>query len=869
MEEKSYIISYNSRGFSTCKQDFLKKILREVGGHTFVFNQENFLMEKNGYFVEQAFPEHRIIFKPAIKDGLDGRPKGGMFIAIPNGLKDAVTEVKVDSNRLQCAVVRVASCRVLLINSYFPTDPRGEFDEITLLIIFNEIQKVIDETSFDHLILGGDINADFSRKTRFVNMILAFTAHTGMCKSWDDFPVKFTHVMEKDGTTYTSTIDHFMWNKSFADQVDDAGVINLPENMSDHCPIFCEFRLPSFGEEINETKSKPKIPSWYHAKEDERAAFFSELGRRLEEIPVGHSTRCKNVHCNNASHRDELDNLMANILGVVEQTAADTLKKNRYPNQKQKNRFPDWKEEVDPAKDTAQFWHAIWKSAGKPTNCCLHDIMKRTRNAYHLVIRKKKRLLERLKRDNLLQNCQENNGSIFDAIKRQRRCKQTFPSTIDGHKDDIPNYLATKYESLYNSVDDKENLTRLEGELESLIDEKSLTFVERITSDVVKSVTKKKLKPGKTDPNSDIASDFLIHGPDVLFELIATCFKSYIIHGHVSSFLLVSTLVPLIKDKLADITSSNNYRSIAISSLVLKIFDLVIISVFSEHLQLDELQFSYQEEVSTSMCTWLAVESISHFLRNGNDVYTCLMDMSKAFDTVKHSTLFSKLLEQGLPPIIIRYILVSYKHQQANVRWNGQESRFFPISNGVKQGAILSAILYCIYTNGIFQELRRSNIGCFIGRNYVGVLGYADDLYLIAPCIDALQEMLSICERYAADHNLKFSTDPNPNKSKTKCMAYQQKERELPNLKLCGNSLPWVRHGKHLGTRIDAANDILAKDIVEKRARYIQCNNELVQEFAYASSYTKAYINRVFNSHAYGAILWNLYGQEANMFYNT
>ena len=127
------------------------------------------------------------------------------------------------------------------------------------------------------------------------------------------------------------------------------------------------------------------------------------------------------------------------------------------------------------------------------------------------------------------------------------------------------------------------------------------------------------------------------------------------------------------------------------------------------------------------------------------------MDMSKAFDTVQHSHLFRKLLEQGLPAIIIRYILVSYKHQKANVRWDGQESRFFPISNGVKQGAILSAILYCVYTNGIFQELRRSKVGCFIGRNYVGVLGYADDLYLLAPSIDALQEMLKMCECYAAD----------------------------------------------------------------------------------------------------------------------
>ena len=62
-------------------------------------------------------------------------------------------------------------------------------------------------------------------------------------------------------------------------------------------------------------------------------------------------------------------------------------------------------------------------------------------------------------------------------------------------------------------------------------------------------------------------------------------------------------MIPIIKDKLGDRTSSDNYRSIAISSLVMKIFDLVILSVFEEFLQLDELQFGYQREVSTTMCT--------------------------------------------------------------------------------------------------------------------------------------------------------------------------------------------------------------------------------------------------------------------------
>ena len=55
-------------------------------------------------------------------------------------------------------------------------------------------------------------------------------------------------------------------------------------------------------------------------------------------------------------------------------------------------------------------------------------------------------------------------------------------------------------------------------------------------------------------------------------------------------------MIPIIKDKLGDSGSSDNYRSIAISSLIMKIYDLVILSVFSEYLELDDLQFGYQTE---------------------------------------------------------------------------------------------------------------------------------------------------------------------------------------------------------------------------------------------------------------------------------
>ena len=70
-----------------------------------------------------------------------------------------------------------------------------------------------------------------------------------------------------------------------------------------------------------------------------------------------------------------------------------------------------------------------------------------------------------------------------------------------------------------------------------------------------------------------------------------------------------------------------------------------------------------------------------------------MMDMSKAFDTVKHSTLCRKLLDQGRPCIVVRYLLISYQLQNANVRWRNEVSDFFTVSNGVKQGSVLSAVL--------------------------------------------------------------------------------------------------------------------------------------------------------------------------------
>ena len=116
-----------------------------------------------------------------------------------------------------------------------------------------------------------------------------------------------------------------------------------------------------------------------------------------------------------------------------------------------------------------------------------------------------------------------------------------------------------------------------------------------------------------------------------LFEHFSVVLKCCAVHSYVSQVLLISSLVPLFKDKLGNINSSKNYRSVAISSILLKLLDWVVIFLDGESLGLNELQFAYQTGCSTVMCTWAALETIDHFLKNGSEVFTCTTDMSKAF----------------------------------------------------------------------------------------------------------------------------------------------------------------------------------------------------------------------------------------------
>ena len=88
-----------------------------------------------------------------------------------------------------------------------------------------------------------------------------------------------------------------------------------------------------------------------------------------------------------------------------------------------------------------------------------------------------------------------------------------------------------------------------------------------------------------------------------------------------------------------------------------------------------------------------------------------MLDASKAFDRVNYCKLFSTLLKRNISPIVLRLLLFMYTHQSLRVKWRSTLFKQFSVMNGVKQGGVLSPILYAVYTDGLLERLKNSGVG--------------------------------------------------------------------------------------------------------------------------------------------------------------
>ena len=195
---------------------------------------------------------------------------------------------------------------------------------------------------------------------------------------------------------------------------------------------------------------------------------------------------------------------------------------------------------------------------------------------------------------------------------------------------------------------------------------------------------------------------------------------------------------PVFKGKKLDKNNSLNYRPVMNSCMSLKILEYCFLPTMTKCLRLNNLQFGFRKNVGCLSAVTLVKETVFKYNSENSNVHCAMVDLSKAFDCVNKNILFDKLRKTKLNPKIIDLLKFMYENTSVNILFNGTRGNSWDIGNGVRQGGILSPLLYGFYTNDILESISNMNVGCSLNGYKTNIIAYADDLLLMSPTVNGL-----------------------------------------------------------------------------------------------------------------------------------
>ena len=161
-----------------------------------------------------------------------------------------------------------------------------------------------------------------------------------------------------------------------------------------------------------------------------------------------------------------------------------------------------------------------------------------------------------------------------------------------------------------------------------------------------------------------------------------------------------------------------------------------------------DVPWCWHEEHDNAFVANKQVQHQHHYFKTINQLHMRLVQCSmqkpvyasKALDKLNHGLLFSIIRERECPNYIIRILAYWYEQQKMFIKWGNDMSELFIVTNGVRQGGIISPKLFNMY----IDKLNECDVGCCFNNSVVNHLYYADDLCLLLPSVHGLRELLSV-----------------------------------------------------------------------------------------------------------------------------
>ena len=813
--------------------------------------------KKKGQFYETV-GNYKIIYSGVNKTE---RAKAGVGIVIKEDLyKDS--DYRYINERLIELDIELKERMLKIIVAYGPneSDPKEERE-----IFYSTLQTIIDsaKTNQEIMILG-DLNARVGNNieincgaigkegedevTANGEILLDICIRNNLKITNTFFKHKDIHKWTRvaESRNEKSIIDYIIVSNKLFYNTNDVKVMRGAELYSDHYMVLGKFNLSiKFKRKVQTEKKKTKIKI-----EDLKDPTVKEAYKAIIRSKLRDTSELQEV--------EDIESAWRIYKNTLTEAAEEVCSQKTIGGKEKRTQW--WNEEVkQKVKEKKEAWKKYLNSKSQED---LENYRNKRKIASEEVKRSKQIQWEKFG-EKLENNFQENQKLFWGAIKRSRQTNQCQNRKIINSNGEVikdnnqiletwKNYFKT----LHNPIVGNENETIPEENdpIDNTDDneEDNISMVELIKA-------KKKIKLGKAAGADQIFPEMIVNqdieADKLLLKIFQTAYKTKSIPNDWN----ISVIIPI--HKSGPTNKCENYRGISLLSVPGKLYARILETRLREVVesQLDQYQSGFRAGRSVQDHIYSVRQISEKTYRYNQETHLCFIDLQKAFDSVKRKQLWKALKEHSVKSSLIKAIQSFYLKPEGMVRIKGETTSKFNIDVGVRQGCILSPLLFIILMNSISKQckgMRAVEFGMWrLKPVTLKMLAFADDLVIFGKTQRDLQNNVTILNRELKKRGLNINT------KKTKSMILSR-EPARHEIKLNDETLEQVNNYKYLGVII-SSNCSLKAEINQRISKANAVYSQLGQQFIGKKELTQKTKNSIFNAVycptlIYGSETWNL-----------
>lgn len=672
--------------------------------------------------------------------------------------------------------------------------------------ILSILQEIISKFKSSHnFLIGSDFNHDlFNRRDPNRKQVIKLLKENQLFVLSDG--TKFT--MESHCGRHKSHIDIFITDdQQILEGCPAAQVLDKqPYNSSVHTPIILQCQTHS-GSSIEpppkpvkqQMSNIPKKPKW--ASIDK-----SQYEDKVQEKLQGYDMSLIDAR------------RTAKIIEMSVFQAAQELQPRKPPPRKGHKRRRPWTRDIANAVKHSKAAHFMWKDAGKPPRG--HPLFDKRKKAARSV-RSAQRVRIALGRRRLysqINKASSRDQKLFHKLLRRQRTthQPNVVLKVDGRELHDPGDISQAYRNHFEKLATPLESPHFSDELlNSAL--KDLVLVQAcLTNDTASDDVEEKsvsaairsLNRGKATDNQGVTAEHLQFAEEVLKGPLCQLLKHIREEKKIPDSMKEGRKIPIPK-KGKDPSDPNNARGITITSQLGKLVEAHIKEVQPLPKSQNKLQFGFTKECSPEMTSLCLTEAIAEADDLKIPIYIASLDAQKAFDVVSHPILFKKILVEDTPRSIANTIMDLYTNCTEVVIWKDAVSSPYAVSQGVRQGGVISTDLYKLYLDHMLDRAQESMMGFPIGTAVIGAASCADDVLLIADTPHGRQWLVDDAHYYGRTHRF--------NHNLTKSVVSAKGDKAPEEVLMGVDVMPAVDSFVHLGLERNLAKRNIIEDCIIDR----------------------------------------------------